>query len=332
MNPHNQSKQSKQTMTRFRGWRNRLFRPHHGQQGVFVLTNRDIYIFPNRIGWAAFVLWLIMFGCSINYGLSLGFGFCFLLVGLVVSSAIIGHRNLQGVRCTLVDAPAVFAGEAPLMHLQLDNPSRLPRFALRVRARGYTPKTYDEIHLPSHTQKAASITTTPQPRGLMPWPRLIIESDYPLGWLRVWSYVDTTEVTSIYPAPETPTPELPARMAGDHAQHQLGQGREEIIGVRPHQAHDGWRDIAWKASAKGVLVSKALGGHEGSNVLLAWDDLPEDWSLDQKLSRLCAWVITCEHSGRMYGLQSAHTPTLFAQGAMHYHRLLSQLADTHTTP
>ena len=78
-----------------------LFRLRTAEEGEVFLPQRRIFIVPTRAGLTFGIMLLVLFLCSINYNLSLGFALTFLLA----SCAIVGNEG-QADRVTFI-RPAI---------------------------------------------------------------------------------------------------------------------------------------------------------------------------------------------------------------------------------
>ena len=99
--------------------------------GTRQLDRGRIYILPTAAGWLYAILLSVMLLTAINYKLSLGHAWVFLLASLGFIGILHTFRNLHGLRFTPGQAVAVFAGESASFPLYLENPSRRQRPSIR---------------------------------------------------------------------------------------------------------------------------------------------------------------------------------------------------------
>jgi uncharacterized protein (DUF58 family) len=131
-----------------------------------------------------------------------------------------------------------------------------------------------------------------------------------------------------WPRPENPAPPLPAAdpQAGDNAVQSRGSG-SELDGVRPWRRGDTMRQVVWKKVARsGELVSRettAAGQRE------LWLDYTGTAAagVEQRLSRLAAWVLAAESQGLASGLKLPGATLAPNQGDAHKRAALDLLGE-----
>ena len=140
-------------------------------------------------------------------------------------------------------------------------------------------------------------------------PTLLVETHFPLGLFRAWTVWRPAATALVYPAPQQPAPPLPAGEPTSHGERpvRVGSGGE-FDGVRTYRRGDPASRVVWKKVAhSGELVSRdtsasaaqalqldlatAGGGGTGVN------------ALEDRLSRLVAWVLAADNQGLGYALR-----------------------------
>ncbi len=268
-----------------------------------ILTQRRVYVLPTRSGMAyAAALIVILLG-AMNYNLSLGYALVFLLGGLGVVTILHTFRNLAHTVIRPGRAEPVFAGEPAHFEIALENQRQELRSSIRLFIDDDEPV---EIDVPP---AAAATAILPRPslrRGWLPLPRITIETTWPLGLIRAWSYAAPDLRCMIYPNPAAEAPPLP--YGGDSAQGTTrdGSGRDDFAGLRDHQLADPPRHIAWKAVARqsdGPLLTKLFSGATAQRVWLDWDELAPEIDLETRLAILARWMLDAEAAGLAWGLR-----------------------------
>ena len=172
-----------------------------------------------------------------------------------------------------------------------------------------------------------SVPVKARKRGWLQLPRITIETRYPLGLTRAWSYVQPEMRVLVYPAPDNaslprnePVPDLGENVA-------LGSGLDDFAGLRPYQASDSPKHIAWKAAARGgPLLTKTFSGRAASELWFDWAALPDGMGVEARLSRLTRWVLLADKEGARFGLKLPGFELGPAQGEAHRDRCLRELA------
>ena len=268
-----------------------------------VLTQRRVYVLPTRAGLAyATALGVILLG-AMNYNLSLGHALVFLLAGLGVVAILHTFRNLVLVSIRPGRCEPVFAGGLAQFDLVLENQRAEARTCLRLFAGDETPL---EIDIGAHASTVATLDAPAARRGWLPMPRVTIETTWPLGLIRAWSYAAPDLNCLVYPRPATKAPPLPWRGESAQGSARDGRGADDFSGLRNHQAADPPRHVAWKAVARqqdGPLLTKLFSGAAAQRLWLDWDALPDAIDTEQRLSILARWMIDAEAAGLAWGLR-----------------------------
>ena len=299
-----------------------------------TLSQRSIYILPTRAGWFLGLTLLILLVASINFQLNLGYLVTFWLLAAAVASVGVAHRNLHELQIQLGALSPVFAGQALDIPIQLKNSKKRARYALAIRFLEQKDNKSFVLNDVTTSQNTA-LSFTPRTRGWQPLPKVLLQSLYPLGVFRLWSYWQPHSRILAYPQPETPCPPLPsahnpAAPPTSAAAPQSGQGQHDS--VRPYQRGDRLRDIVWKKSAQtlasgsGDLVVRSY--HPPSGHLLSLD--PEATGLHEReaqLSRLTAWVLQAHEKNHRWELRlPSGTHIATDSGPLHMQRCLQALA------
>lgn len=313
----------------------------HPASSEQMLTQRTIYVLPSKAGGFLGVTLALLLLASINFQLNLGYLLTFWLLAAALASVWQGHRNLRGLRVHLGALEPVFAHQAALLPIVLHAGGRA-RFAVALallpaqRSRG-TALAWSHADIAAGHSQTVTLTYTPQQRGWQALPRLQLQSHYPLGVFRLWSYWQPSARLLVYPAPESPCPPLQQPDAPDSPLVQStapasSHGQQAQDNVRPYQRGDRLRDIAWKKSAP-VLAS----GHGTLVVRSGQAAPPQQLWLDARatalpdteaqIARLTAWVLHVHEQGHRWGLRLPSGHILQPDsGAAHLHACLRALA------
>ena len=121
--------------------------------------------------------------------------------------------------------------------------------------------------------------------------RLRVESIYPLGLCRAWSWVRLDFRSVVYPAPDDRYP-LPENDIADDGQRSFtASGVDDFAGFRSYQQTDSPAHVFWKGYARtGELLTRQFDQPSGRELWFSMDQVP-DGDLEQKLSVLTAWCL-----------------------------------------
>ncbi len=297
------------------------------QTGEVRLTQRTIYILPHKAGLLYAGVLLAMLIAAINYQLSLGYAFTFLLGGVGIVGILHTYRNLSNIALRPGRADPVFAGQLVEFSLLLHNPTKAARFAIHLDAPG---TARDElVDLAAGAEHIASIALPTERRGWLELPRLKVWTRFPIGIWYAWAYWHPAMRVLVYPTPESPSAPLPESRVSTGDGQGRGCGEDDVAALRPYAAGDSLRRIAWKAVARlgsDALLSKDFDGGDRGELLLAWDQLPAALDAELKLSRLTRWVIDADSAGIRYSLSLPDTRIELDSGPAHRQRCLEALA------
>jgi uncharacterized protein (DUF58 family) len=300
-----------------------VFRHHAPEPGVVFLGQRRVYILPTRHGLAFGAVLILMLIGSINYNLSLGYLLTFLLAGLGIVSILHTFRNLAHLYVSGGRVAPAFAGDAAQFELFLENKSDFDRHSLELTCRGATVS----CDVPAHRIAAALVSVKAEKRGWLQLERVTIDTRFPLGLMRAWSYVQPDMRALVYPRPDRAhlPPPRPVPDSGDAI--SAGAGSDDFAGLRPYQATDSPRHIAWKAAARGdELLTKLFAGRASAELWLDWDDLPPGMPVEARLSRLTRWVLLARERELRFGLKIPGAMVPLGEGLAHMERCLKELA------
>jgi uncharacterized protein (DUF58 family) len=315
--------------TRFEAW---FDAAPDAARGAVVLGHRRVYILPSRLGVFFGGALLILLIGSINYALQLGFALTFLLAGVGIAGMVQTTRNLAQLSVRAARADAVFAGEAARFHVILDNPTAYDRPEIVLVHRDSGAQCRTDVGARAVTDAVLPVLAAR--RGWQPLGRVMLETRFPVGLFRAWSYVRPDVRCLVYPAPEfvpLPAPAPSAQAGGARAQ---AQGSDDFSGLRAYQVTDSPRHVAWKSVARtdtrytrgDGMLTKQFAGEAVAELWLSLADLPHGLGLETQLSRLTGWVLTAERGGAYYGLRLPGVEIPPERGEAHRAACLEALA------
>ena len=321
---------------RFRKWfENRL--PLADQ---VTLTQRTVYILPTRPGLMLGLTLLTLLVASINYQLNLGYLLTFLLAGSALVGMHVCHGTLRGLAMNLIAPSAQYAGALAAFDVKLLNDKSSIRYGIGLSVlnpAGKNATTTGQDHwswadVPAQGSSTVQVAFKPERRGLHRLPTLTAETRFPLGTFRVWTVWRPAAQVLVYPAPELNPPTLPEGepRSGGAAHAARAQNTGEFDGVRGYRRGDPLKLVVWKKAAKadesgnGLVVrdTQQAQRHE------LWLDFAQAGAggTEQKLSRLCAWVLAADKLALDYGLKLPARQIKPASGEAHKRQCLEALA------
>ncbi len=297
-------------------------RPRPAEPGPILIVHRRIYVPPTGSGVLFVGTLLAMLLTSMNYNLSLGYGFTFLLAGLGFVSLFHGYRNLLGLSISPVKADPVYAGDFAAYSLRIENP-RGRRPDLRL----YTSDGGVRFDLDAQSSTVQVLTCRAPRRGWQLLGRVVLETHFPLGLVRTLAVVRPDIMCLVYPKPEEDPPPLPIAGGYGRGYRAGADGQDDFAGLRAHRPADSPRHIAWKALARGgAMLTKQFEGAQAGEATVDWAQTEVLGNVEARLSRLTAWVLEAHAQGLSYALHMPSVQVPIGQGPEHFKKCMTLIA------
>ena len=239
---------------------------------------------------------------GINYQNSLIYLFTFILGALFYGTIFQTYRNLEGLHLSLVRAGECPAGGNLPMTVRITDEDERARPALRVVIRGEEPVT---VSLDAKEGRVVQLPFPARHRGPVKLPAIRLETDFPFGLIRAWTWFRPASPGLATPRPVSPPPfEAAPDSASDEGETAMQAARgESDIRLRPYRLGDSLKRINWKRFAR-----------SGQLVVMDWDTPPADprwldWEqfpgtdTELRLSYLAWHVARLSGEGHPFGLR-----------------------------
>jgi len=289
-----------------------------------TLTQRRIFILPTKQGVFFAVTVFLLFLGGTNYQNSLLLAMSFLLGSLFILTILHTYRNLSGVVLRAGHPQPGFAG----------SPVLFPLFVAREGEREYESLQLKWENNPSvavdlydTTEICAEMWLLSARRGWFRPGRLLVETRYPLGLFRAWSWLDMDMECLVYPKP-LPSREVPRGYSQRSAEQAVMaiEGQEDFYQLKKYQEGDSLHLLAWKTLAKGQgMYTKQFAGWLDQQLWLDLASAPGQ-SLEGRLSYLCYWVLKLSDEQKCFGLQLGNILIEPDKGEAHRAAALKALA------
>lgn len=305
------------------GLMRRIFRLRAVEPLPFTLVARRIYILPTRQGLVFCLLLLGMLLGSMNYGLSMGFLFTFLLAGMVLSTLFATWRNLLGITLVSIDAESGFAGEQVHFSLNLKLPEG--RGVQGITLESERLRTELESTQPSVARARLSLPARRRGRRILGPCRLYTEA--PLGLFRAWCIFAPATVALVWPKPAAWNKTLPT-MGGTEAEQDVGsqRGTDDFDGLTAYRPGESPSRLVWKSMGRLLEpLVKTFVSPMSDMVWLDWGQL-QGLDTEARLSQLARWVLEADRLSLSYGLSLPGIRLSPASGPQQRIRCLNALA------
>jgi len=276
-----------------------------------TLSQRSIFIVPARVGWAFAALLVLLLVTAINFQNSLIYGLTFWLFSVAMSAMLFTYRNLSGLTISTSQSINGFSGNFVEIPIRLSDKKRdhqglmihWPTQAENKKSKK-EPARLVITDVAESEEKEIRIPFKLPQRGYLETPRLRIETRFPFGFYKSWTWLKLKTPGIVYPKPII-TPFIASLGEGDEmpTDANLNIGNDEFIGLRNYRTGDSLKHVAWKYLAKGKgLLSKEYDNQQLSMQWLDWFSL-QGMGVEERLSHLTGWVLQAEQEGRAYGIK-----------------------------
>lgn len=308
----------KNLSNRWHRWINRRI-PRSDTQ---VFSQKNIFILPTGAGLVFGVLLLIMLITGINYQNSLIYLMTFALGAVFVGAMHQTHRNLSGLTLSLTQAGDGTAGDEIPFYLRLSaGKDQAAAISLSVE-----DSCLDGVHIPAGESRDVTLAVPSAHRGYLRPDRIRIETRFPFGLLKAWSWLRPSSAGIAYPRPLV-APDV-GSLVDDGAETRsakpvVGQDNADL---RPWREGDLSQRVMWKRFARsGQMVVADWQGEQGSPHWLDFSAFPGADS-ELRLSYLAWLVAERVQKGTKFGLNLPGEVIEPDAGPAHGERCLRALA------
>lgn len=285
----------------------------------FILTQKNIYIFPSSFGLAFLISLVVMLLTAINYQSSLIYLFTFFL-GVIFFLSIWGcFLNFSGLKVEVIEPGRCFENESLQFKCRLSRTNRLP-LSLSI---GLEKNKLEPIPFTMQSCVDLSLLAPKKARGRHKLDRLYIETRFPFGLVLAWTWLKLDAECWVYPLPVFSHANSSSQGQGDKDSASLAS--DELNDLRAYQQGDPTGRVLWKKyAAKDELIVRT---HEHGSYSPEW----VDWahyvgSTEEKLKYLCFDVCQLSEDSKPYGFKIPGIIIAPDSGPNHKQRCLDALA------
>lgn len=286
-----------------------------------ILSQKNIYIFPSKIGFAYLLLLAIMLLTAINYQNSLVYLFTFLLGGIFFVSIWLCFLNVSGMVLSSGKASDCYTGEEMPFEISLSRQSS-PAIALQFALKKYWVNV-DGID--ANSSGVYTLLAPPKARGVYGIERLYMHSYFPFGLIRAWTWQQLDAKAYVFPKPIDGTE---FRSLGDSMLHDENvHESDELSDLKPYQQGDSTKRVVWKRyAARDELVTREREHSSFDSSWVRWDDYDQT-SKELRLSYMCFDILRLSSQHAKFGLVLPGKAIQPALGELHKTACLRALAE-----
>lgn len=311
---------------RFQRWLERRLPPIR----EITLDQRKLFIFPSKQGGGFLLLLFLLWLIATNYESNLLFVVCYLLTSFFIVAIYHTHQNLSGIQVKVLPIHPVFVGdncEIPLRLFIVTGPNK-DRPAIDLSWRDESNLSSDSlVTVKGEEAKEVHLYLPADQRGWLKTPRITIQTHYPFGWFRCWTHLALQIDALVYPKP-IPSGNLPffKGQGSDSRMALVAGGDDDFVGHRNYEQGMPLQRVDWKIWARGgEMFVKEYGSGVDERLWLDWEYFP-GMDTEQRLSRLCDWVLQADRKNLSYGLRLPDFEIVPARGDQQRRKALRALA------
>ena len=287
-----------------------------------TLTQRSVFIFPTRAGFGFIGFLSLLLLVAINFENSSVYALTFLLAGMMVVSILHTYSNLAGLTITAAHAEPTFAGLDATFNLVLSRENNRRYHGLQLSWQGGAVVW---ASLAEQNELWLALPFRTGPRGYCRPGRLRIETSYPFGLMRSWTWIDLDMRAVVYPYPIDAGNLPDSTPVNEDTGSGEQEGSDDFYGLRDYITGDSLKSVAWKHYAKtGAMTTKQFIDPVDHRLWLCWDDTTGEE--EARLSQLCYWALEAERGHKEYGLELPGVQLPPGRDQAHLHQVLTALA------
>ena len=267
------------------------------------LSQKNLFIFPTRRGFVFLLVVIALWVLGTNYQNNLILALAFFMISLFVLAILLTFQNLNGLSLRYVSpVNDAFAGSEVILRFDVSKSSRASGEEVELiwfeseqdtMTIHSVPEVKKEYHIPLFCDK----------RGRRSLPRMCVQSYFPLGIIRCWTWLRWDSDLVVFPKP----------VNGKFVSHQQSaeqetdglhpvKGAGDFSGLKEYVPGDSLRRVSWKTLAKGRgLFVKEFSESLNSELWLDFDSVSAV-SAEEKLSILSFWVLHFFQEDEHFGL------------------------------
>jgi len=291
-----------------------------------LLNNRNLFIFPSKKGLTFLMVAAVLWVLGTNYQNNLILALVFFMLAFFVCAILMTFANMSKLKVEYLGTAEAFAGDSFHCH-----------FAASLQRGGYADaiefcwQNMEENTIECAFESASlksefSVSYFHPVRGILRLPRLRIQSYFPFGLIRCWTWLNFDATVMVYPKPINGRLGASVAEGGDNEGVYPVQGSDDFYGLREYEAGDNLRHISWKNYARGRgLYVKQFSQSVSRENWLDFDTVAAN-GIEEKLSILCFWILQLYQREEPFGLKLPDSKLKPGQGFNHRSEALGRLA------
>lgn len=309
-------------------WRRRFFSwldRRNPRKNQHLLKLNNLYIFPTKRGFLFLFLVTVIWLLGTNYQNNLILSLTFLLLSIFIVSILHTYANLAGLEIQLSGAANAYAGEEVDFYFRIKNKTKQDSDSIFLQWQSSTIDS-KSIAVEKSQDQTVHVSLSAPKRGVLTPKRLLVETEYPLGLLRCWTWLNFDAHAFVYPKPvEYPLWNDTAEGEDVDGDHPV-KGGDDFNALSDYRPGDPLKHVAWKLYARDRgLYTKEFSQNVSREKWLDFSKVNAPDS-EAKLSGLCYWALQLFQQDENYGLLLPGEKIAPDKGENHKARVLELLA------
>lgn len=294
---------------------------------TFKLSQKNLFVFPTRRGFIFLLVAMSLWILGTNYQNNLIIALAFFMASLFNLAILLTFSNLNRLEIKFrgVNGDAFAKSEVPLRFLLLKK-GKLDAEAVEFSWQDSKDISSKDVVPSEEVEQLVPIYFSE--RGRHALPRLKIESCFPLGIIRCWSWLNIEAKLLVFPTPLNGPVGSSSEVGGEEVDGlRPVKGGDDFSGLRSYVEGDSLRRVSWKTFAKGrgLFIKEFNESLSSEN----WLDFyaAGGKTTEEKLSILAFWVLHFYQEDENYGLILPHMEIRPNHGIEHRNECLTSLAE-----
>jgi uncharacterized protein (DUF58 family) len=286
---------------------------------IFILSQRNIYIFPSSFGLFFLVLLLLMLLTAINYQSSLIYLLAFFLGSIFFLSIWACFLNFSGLIVEAMESGRCFENELIQYNYRISKAKGLP-LALKL---GLNKESAESLPFSMQACTDLVLIAAKGSRGRHKINRVYVETRFPFGLVLAWTWLKLDAECLVYPSPVYSLPNSSSSGQGD--QNVEFMSSDEFNDLRAYQQGDSTSRVLWKKyAAKDELIVRDHDNGSYSPEWVDWDHYSDPTEI--RLKHLCFDVCQLSEGLNPYGFKLPGLLIAPDMGELHKQKCLDALA------
>lgn len=245
-----------------------------------------------------------------------------MLVSILLITILHTFLNLSGLSLELIASQPGYVGDNIEFQIKVSKPINSYHDDIQLSWPNSLKQHARLDHLNTDT---VHLFIPANQRGWQKPGRLLVETLYPLGLIRAWTWVDFGATAIAYPRPVfgNSLKISPVKKEEGHSGELIGS--DDFHQMRNYQKGDPLKHIAWRSYARtDQLMVKEFSSNQSNDVMLDWFQL--DGNTESRLSQLTGLAIEATRENIEFGLRLPNQDIQPACGQAHLNAVLKELA------